>query len=89
MAKHSGIGKFNADREDWISYSERLIQCFVANVVATEGDTRRAILLSSCGAPTYQFIRNLVAPGKPTDKKFDELIALVQDHHQPRPSTIV
>ena len=77
MAKHSGIGEFNADREDWISYSERLIQYFVANVVATEGNTRRAILISSCGVPTYQLTRNLVAPGKPTDKTFDELIALV------------
>ena len=77
MAKHSGIGEFNADREDWISYSERLIQYFVANAVATEGDTRRAILLSSCGAPTYQLIQNLVAPGKPIDKTFDELITSV------------
>ena len=87
MAKHSGIGEFNADREDWISYSEQMIQYFVANAVAEEGNTRRAILLSSCGAPTYQLIRNLVAPGKPTDKTFNELVALVQDHHQPRPST--
>ena len=39
-------------------------------------------MLSSCGAPTYQLSRNLVAPGKPTDKTFDELIALVQDHHR-------
>ena len=77
MAKHSGIGGFNADREDRISYSERLIQYFMANAVAVEGDTRRAILLSSCGAPTYQLIRNLVAPGKPTDKTFNELVTLL------------
>ena len=36
--------------------------------VSDNSNTRRAILLSLCGAPTYQLIRNLAAPGKPTDK---------------------
>ena len=71
------------------TYTERLVQYFVANSISEEGNTRRAILLSSCGAPTYQLIRNLVAPGKPTDKSFSEIVVLVRDHHQPRPSTIV
>ena len=61
----------------------------MANEISDEGNTRRAILLSSCGAPTYQLIQNLVAPGKPTDKSFSEIVALVQDHHQPLPSMIV
>jgi len=91
MAKHAhgSIGEFNADREDWVSYTERLIQYFVANGISEEGDTRRAILLSSCGASTYQLIRNLVVPGKPTDKTFSQIVSLVQDHHQPRSSTII
>ena len=91
MAKqvYGSIGEFNPEREDWISYTERVIQYFIANGIKEEGDTRRAILLSSCGAQTYQLIRNLVAPGKPTDKTFTEIVALVKDHHQPRPSTIV
>ena len=66
-----------------------MVQYFVANGITEEGDTRRAVLLSSCGAHTYQLIRNLVAPGKPTDKSFTEIVSLVKDHHQPRPSTIV
>lgn len=89
MARHGSIGEFNAESEDWVSYTERLIQYFVANSIPEDGDTRRAILLSSCGVSTYQLIRNLVAPGKPTDKSFTEIVALVKDHHQPRPSTIV
>ena len=87
--KHGTMGEFNSDQEDWVSYTERLVQYFVANSISEEGNTRRAILLSSCGAPTYQLIRNLVAPGKLTDKSFTEIVALVRDHHQPRPSTIV
>jgi len=52
---HGNVGEFNGDREDWISYTERLIQYFVANGISEEGDIRRAIL-SSCGASTYQLI---------------------------------
>ena len=62
MATHGSIEELNSTREDWLSYTERLIQYFVANGKSEEGDKRRAILLSSCGAATYQLIRNLVAP---------------------------
>ena len=37
---------------------------------------------------TYQQIRNLVAPAKPTGKSFAELVKLVKDHHHPPPSAI-
>ena len=42
-----------------------------------------------CGASTYQLIRNLSAPEKPTTKTFVQLVKLVQDHHQPAPSVTV
>ena len=87
--KHRSFAEFNSDQEDWVSYTEHLVQYFVAKGISEEGDKRRAILLSSCGPTTYQLIRNLAAPGKPTDKAFAEIVALVRDHHQPRPSTIV
>ena len=90
MATHGNVGEFNPDREDWVSYTERLVQYFVVNSITEEAaDKQRAILLSSCGAATYQLIRNLVAPGKPTDKSFSELVVLVKDHHQSCPSTII
>ena len=40
-------------------------------------------------ASTYQLIRNLVAPAKPTEKAFDDLVRLVQEHYQPNRSVIV
>ena len=89
MATHGTVGEFNSTREDWVSYTERLVQYFVANSISEEGDKRRAILLSSCGGATHQLIRNLVAPDKPTDKNYAEIVAVVKAHHQPRPSTIV
>ena len=92
MATHGTVGEFNHRVEDWVSYSERLEQYFTANGIGTEGadlTKRRAILLSCCGPATYQLIRNLVAPEKPTDKTFAQLVELVRDHHQPPPSFIV
>ena len=73
-----------------MSYTEHLEQYFTAYVIKLkEEDKRRAILLSCCGAATYQLIRNLVSLAKPTEKNFDQLVKLVTDHHQPLPSEIV
>ena len=92
MATHGTGGEFNSGVEDWVSYSERLEQYFAANGIGTEvadQATHRAILLSCCGPPTYHLIRNLVAPEKPTDKTFEQLVELMRDHQQPAPSFIV
>ena len=86
MARHRNIGVFDAQRDDWTSYSKRFLKYFTANKV--EGaEKRRAILFSV--AVTYQLIRDLVAPKKPTEKTSGELVTVVQRHYQPRPSVIV
>ncbi len=84
MAKHGSIGDLDHSQADWVSYCERLEQYFVANDVKN-ADKQRAILLSVCGVLTYQLIRNLVAPNKPTEKTFAEIVKLVKDHHTPPP----
>ena len=81
------IGAFNSESEDWVSYTERLEHYFVANGI-DDADKRRATLLSVCGPTTYQLIRDLLSPAKPSDKTFEELVALVKEHHQPVPSVI-
>ena len=83
MSRHGTIEEFDGATEDWTAYSERLEQYFVANDV-DEAAKKRAILLSVCGASTYKLIRSLVAPDKPTDKSFEDLVALLQpcaSHH--------
>ena len=90
LVRHGTIGDFQPGVVDWVSYTERLEQYFTANGIATDAaEQRRAILLSVCGPATYQLIRNLVAPAKPTDKTFAQLVALVKEHQQPTPSFIV
>ena len=88
MASHGTLSDFYSDREDWTSYTERLEQYFEANDVVS-AVKQRGILLSICGASTYQLIRDLVAPAKPISKSFAELVKLVKDHHQPPPCFIV
>ena len=84
------IGKIEEydEKDNWIEYTERLEQYFVANEI-TDNGKKRADLLSVCGAKTYKLIRNLVNPRKPTDKLFSELVHLVKNHLNPRPSSIV
>ena len=67
MATFGRVDIFNPEVEDWVTYSERLEHYFIANDIE-ENEKRRAILLSAVGAKSYQLIRNLVRPNKPTDK---------------------
>jgi hypothetical protein len=81
------FGEFDAHKEEWIAYTERLEEYFQANEI--KQGRHRAVLLSVCGAATYQLIRNLLAPTKPSSKTYKQLVKLVQDHINPRPSIIV
>lgn len=67
---------------------QKLEEYFIANDIES-ADKKKAILLSVVGAETYQLIRSLVAPAKPKEKSFGNLVKLVQEHHQPIPSAIV
>ena len=49
-------------------------------------ERKRAILISTVGGPTYQLIRNHLAP---TEKTYDKIVQVVLNHHQPPPSDIV
>ncbi len=61
---------------------------FEANEI-DDASRQKAILLTSVGSQTYSLMRNLVSPTKPGDKTFDELVKLLKDHFNPKPSEIV
>ena len=88
MATHSSIGELQSTQETWQSYVERLEQYFVANDVRT-ANKKWAVLLSTVVGQTYQLIRNLLAPTKPTEQTFAQIVNAVQKHHHPRPSVAV
>ena len=88
MAMFGAISEFVEGNEDWTEYEERLGHFFSANDI-TEEAKKRSILLSVCGAKTYKLIRNLATPRKPGDMSYDDIVLLVANHHNPKPSVIV
>ena len=81
------IGEFDSSADDWNSYTESLEQYLMANAVGTL-EKKRAVLLSSVGASTYKLIRNLTSPHPPGSRTYKEIIDLVRDHFNPKPSVI-
>ena len=88
MAIFGTISEFVEGNGDWQEYEERLGHFFLGNGI-TEEAKKRSILLSACGARTYKLIRNLATPWKPGEIPYDELVLLVVNHHNPKPSVIV
>ena len=70
------IDQFDPADEQWPQYVERLEQLFVANDVTGDDKAvkRRATFLSVVGRSTYNLLRSLLAPKKPTEKTFEELV---------------
>lgn len=87
------IEAFEEASETWEHYTERLGHYFDANAIgnqeAADQNRRKAILLSVCGSKVYKLMSDLLAPTKPGDKSYDELVKIMQDHYAPKPSEIV
>ena len=74
MVSHCGtITEFSGIAEDWDAYVEQLESYFVASDITTAAK-KHAVLLSSCGTSTYKTIRSVVAPEKPTEVSYADLI---------------
>ena len=79
------IDEFVPATGDWSQYIERMNQFFIANEIFEE-PRKKAILLSSGGAETFSLLRNLVAPAQPSGKSYDELVRVMNEHQNPKPS---
>ena len=90
MANFIGnIREFNPKgTESFESYSERMDLYFAANEIVVEAK-KKVTFLTLCGPDLYQLLRSLTAPGKPTDKTYQELTELVSGHLNPKPNVIV
>ena len=87
MAAHGKLEQFHMGQEGWESYKECLQQYFVANDIA-EADKQRAILLSACGQSTYKVLRNLVAPKKPGECAYKDILEHLRCYYSPKPLII-
>ena len=50
---------------------------------------KRTVFLSVFGPATYKLLRNLLAPAKPGEKTYDDLVTVLSAHYSPAPSEIV
>ena len=85
---HGKISIFDQHSESWTSYSERLGYYLMANNI-TDKTKRKSILLSCRQADTYDLLKNLLQPTSLNDKSYNELLKVLSDYFNPKPSTIV
>ncbi|XP_063635087.1 uncharacterized protein K02A2.6-like [Cydia splendana] len=80
------IGPFDLEKDSWDYYIDRLEQSFIANAV--EDNKKVAILITVIGGDAYALMANLCMPVKPSTKTFKDLVKIMTDHLQPKPSLL-
>ena len=61
------IGKFDASREEWDQYAERMRHFFKVNAIES-AEKRKTCFLTMIGAPLYKLLTNVIAPERPADR---------------------
>ena len=69
-------------------YMDRLGEYFTANNI-TDSTRKRAILNSVVGSQTYKLISDLLAPKKPNQATYIELVDTLEKHLKPTKSSII
>ncbi|XP_049272416.1 uncharacterized protein K02A2.6-like [Rhipicephalus sanguineus] len=87
MATHASgrIPEFNGS--SWTSWFGRLQFYFEANSI-TDSSKKRAHLLTLCGEQTYDTVCALVQPSNPAEVAYDDIVAALQKHYDPRPAEV-
>ena len=88
MATLGRIEQFNRESDDWPQYVERLNFYFEANAINAAAK-KRAAFLTLVGPEVYKTLRSLVAPQKPNEKTYDELIEVLTNHFSPKRSQVL
>lgn len=73
--------------DDFVLYAERLEHFFLLNKIE-EAKKKVACLCSFGGSELYKIISKLVAPKKPKEHTYDELVKKLTDHFNPAKNII-
>lgn len=79
--------EYNAGKEEWSQYVERLDHFLAANGI--KDAKKKDVFLAVIGPPTYKLLKSLVAPAKPGEKEYEQLVQLLMQHFEPAPSEIM
>ena len=52
-------------------------------------EKKHTVFLTVVGAATYKLLRSLLAPVKPGEKPFNDLVTKLNEHYNPAPSLII
>ncbi|KAK3100621.1 hypothetical protein FSP39_022706 [Pinctada imbricata] len=80
------IEPFDNTSETWDAYEERLEQYFICNEVPNP--KKVSVLVTLIGGSTYQLLRNLTAPRKPSEETYDDLVRKLREHLCRKPLVI-
>ena len=91
MALLGKIEQYDPEQEEWPQYMERLEQFFKANDLTGDekANKRWATFLSVIGPAPYKLLRSLLAPAKPKEKKYNEVVTKLTEHYSPTPSEVM
>ena len=81
MATYGKTEEFEQSFERWDNCIERVNEIFIANGI-NDNIKKKTILLSSCGAKTYQVLRGL-PNNRPSMKTDTQLVTLMKNHLYP------
>ena len=89
MATHGKMSAFDATKESWTSYAERLSFYFKANRIVG-GEAQKAVFITVIGARTYGLLKSLLQPHslQDDDVTLDLMRETLQKHFDPKPSPI-
>ena len=80
------LHEFHPDGEDFSTYMERVQIFFAANDVPEAKQV--PVFLNAVGRNTYGVLRSLLSPDNPMSKSFTDIVAILQNHFEPKPSII-
>ena len=82
------MGEFDPSRDEWNQYAECMGHFFDASTIQSKA-RRKACLSTLIGALAYKLLGSLIAPDKPADKTYTELVAVMKQHYCPKTVVVV
>ncbi|XP_069365633.1 uncharacterized protein [Maniola hyperantus] len=86
MVSPRKLGEFDVVSGNWASYCERMEMYFIVGEV--KETLRVPTMISMVGDRAYELMVNLCSPDRPGNKTFAELVKIVGEHLQPKPSIL-
>lgn len=86
MSWFGSLEPFNEGQTTWDSYVERMDEFFSINNVPD--DKKHSFLLMFIGQKCYDTLRDICQPDKPARKSYAQLVELMKNHLQPKPSVL-